>query len=143
MTEVWKADYYLVANTEQGFDEGLWFIDLLQGLAEDDIVEGVIGVVSDLFVDVAVDDGEALGDALLDIVLTEIDAGAGSALLIPEQAQEFSVATTQIKHLGIRSDPGGDDFEIKTHQGWYSLVMRSRNPLNISAKRGFGNRNAS
>ena len=67
MAEVGKAHYPFPADTQHGPDQGVGFVNLLQGLTQYDIVEGVFGIVKNFFIDVALENRQAFLYALGDL----------------------------------------------------------------------------
>ena len=84
----------------------------LQGLRQDDVVEGVVRIVGEIGVGVALDHREPLGDAFVDALARELDAAAVDAALLAENAQQFAVAGADVEHLGAGRHHLGDQQQV-------------------------------
>ena len=79
----------------------------LQGLGQDDEVEGIVGIVGEVGVGVALDHGEAVGDAVVHALLGELDAAGVDAVVLGEVVQQRAVAAADVEHAGARLAAGG------------------------------------
>jgi hypothetical protein len=97
---------------QHGADEGGRLIDLLERLAQDDIVEGVRRVIEDLLVDIALQDRQPLFDAAGDLLFVVFDAGPGHPFLRDQVLEQIALPAAQVQHPRPGFDPGGDDLQI-------------------------------
>ena len=72
----------------------------LQRLRKDHVVEGVIGVVGEVGVGVALDHREPLGHALVDPLARELDPAPVDPARLGEKPQELAVAAADVAHPG-------------------------------------------
>lgn len=104
MAEIWKSDDAGLSDAEHLADDMVRFHDDLQGLVEYDIVVGVVGIVHQPLVEVALGDRQAAFDALDDVSLVDIDAAAGDFFPFHEFGEQRAVTTPEIEHMGILRD---------------------------------------
>ena len=84
----------------------------LQGLRQDHVVEGVVGIIGEVGIGVALDDGEPLGDAFVDALARQLDAAPVDVAGLGEQPQQLAVAAADVEHLGAGLDHVGDHQEV-------------------------------
>ena len=81
-------------------------------LRQDHVVEGVVRIVGEVGVGVALDHRETLGDAFVDALARQLDAAAVDAAPLAEQAQQFAVAAADVEHARARRHHVGDQQQI-------------------------------
>ena len=84
----------------------------LQRLAQDDEVEGVVGIGGEIVVGVALDDRKAARHGLVDALLRQLDAAAVGLLLLLEALQQRAVAAADVEHARARRHEAGDDLQV-------------------------------
>src|SRR3546814_2452372 len=70
----------------------------LQRLAQHDEIEGILGIVREIGVGVALNRRQAVRDAFVDAVHAELDAAAVDLLELREIRQELAVAAADVEH---------------------------------------------
>ena len=70
----------------------------LQGLRENDIVEGVVGIIGEIRIGVALNHEEALRHAIIHAALRQFDAARVHIARLAQQAQQFAIAAAHIQH---------------------------------------------
>ena len=70
----------------------------LQGLRQDHVVEGVVGIIGKVGVGVALDHREPLGDAVVDALARNLDAAAVDVLGLGQEFQQLAVAAADVEH---------------------------------------------
>ena len=70
----------------------------LQRLRQDHVVEGVVGIIGEVGVGVALDHRQPLGDAFVDALARQLDAAAVDAASLAEHPQQLAVATADVEH---------------------------------------------
>src|SRR3546814_3709387 len=83
----------------------------LQRLAQHDEVEGILGIVREIGVGVALNRRQAVRDAFVDAVHAELDAAAVDLLELREIRQELAVAAADVEHPAVRLDHVGDQLQ--------------------------------
>ncbi|VTR67946.1 conserved hypothetical protein [Desulfosarcina cetonica] len=106
VAEVGKADHALAAHAQHFPDQGRRIIDLLQGLGQDHVIEGVVGIVLDLLVDVPLQDRHALGDATGHAGFIDVDTGTDGMLMRLQVMHQHPVAAAQPEYTGPLGNPG-------------------------------------
>ena len=84
----------------------------LQGLREDHVVEGIVGIVRQVGVGVALDHREALGDAFIDAFTRQLDAAAIDIARLRQEPQQLAVAAADVEDLRAVLDHVGDDQQV-------------------------------
>jgi hypothetical protein len=70
----------------------------LQRLRQDHIIEGVVGIVDEVGIGVALHHREPLGDAAIDALARQLDTAAVDAAAL-EQLQQIAVAAADVEHF--------------------------------------------
>lgn len=81
VAEIRETHDAVTADAQHLVDDGRRVVDLLQGLAEHHVVERLVRVVAYFSVQVALDNGQALPDAMGHALLVDFDARARDAFL--------------------------------------------------------------
>ena len=89
---------------------------LLQGLAEDHVIERVIGIILEHFVDVALIGRHAARDGPLHLGGRDLNAARIHSLVLGQPVEQLAFAASEIQHLAIRLDDVADDGEILAAQ---------------------------
>src|SRR5690606_7270708 len=84
----------------------------LNGLAEDHVVESVVGIIDEVRVGVALDDCKAARHAGIHAFLTQLHASSVYVLLCAQQRQQVAVAAADIEHAAFRRDHPGNEIEV-------------------------------
>ncbi len=79
----------------------------LQRLRQDHVVEGVVGIVDEIGVGVALHHREPLGDAAVDALARQFDAAAVDAAAL-QQLQQIALAAADVEHFRAGLDHFGD-----------------------------------
>ena len=93
----------------------------LQRLRQDHVVEGVVGIIGEVGVGVALDHRQTLGDAFVDAFARQLDAAAVDAARLAEKPQQLAVAAADVEHLRARLDHLRDDEQVDAR-----VAMRAR-----------------
>ena len=109
MAEIGEGDDRLPPDAEHLLDDDTRPVGRLQRLAEDDIVEGIVGIVDEIGVGVALDDREAARDAFVDAALADLDAAPVDPARRLEERQELAVAAADVEDARAGLDQLGDD----------------------------------
>ena len=141
----------------------------LQRLRKDHVVEGIVGIVRQVGVGIALHHREPLRHALVDALARQLDAAPVDAARLRQQPQQLAVAAADIEHLGAERDHIRDHYQVdaraagharrlrhgeillETHQHGHALVgarprflaAPSRNPRTIANSSGSSSKNAS
>ncbi len=104
-------------------------VRLLQRLAKDDVIERLVRVVREPFVDVALIDRYAARDRAPHAASGDLDAAGVHSLVLGQPLQQLAFAAAQIEHLGVRLDNFPDDGVIAApeefgHEGRFLLRLR-------------------
>ena len=92
----------------------------LQRLGHDHHVEAVAGEVAQTFVEVLLNDVDALAHALGDVVRIDFQAVAEHLLVFGQPGEQLAIAAPQVEHTAASGNPLLDDFEIRAHG--YTLI---------------------
>src|SRR5581483_8228692 len=106
----------------------------LQGLAQHDIVERVLGIGGEVAVGVALDDAKPVPDTGIDAGLAQFDAARVDRLLPRQIAQQRPVAAADIEHARARLDHRGDQLEVAAQLP----ARRGRGDAEIEGRGGHG-----
>src|SRR5439155_11463502 len=85
----------------------------LQSLRQDDVIEGVVRIILQVGVGVALDDGEAFGDAFVDALARQFYAAAVDAAAF-QKPQQFAVAAANVEHPRAALHHVGDQNQSET-----------------------------
>ena len=80
----------------------------LDGERQDGVVEGLVGIVGEVAVGVALDHGEAARHAGVDALARQLDAAPVDGLGVGEQLQQRAVAAADVEHARARLHHLGD-----------------------------------
>ncbi len=105
MAEVGEADDDLPADSGQGTEETGRLEDLLQGLAEDHVVETAVGIVLDLGVQIALQDAEAPAMQKAAFSLSCSMPVPITCLVGGKPGQQVAVAAAEIEDPAALFDP--------------------------------------
>ena len=114
MAEVGKRDDGAPAHAQhlaQHFERSPGF---LQRLAENHVVEGLIGQIRQGFFDVAVENRNAARDRLLDFCAGDLDPARIHVLVLGEPLQQFPLAAAEVENPRIPLDDLADDGVVAT-----------------------------
>jgi len=109
MAEVGERDNGAAGDPEELLQDMPGLAGRLNCLAQDGIVEGVIGVVDEIFIGIALNNREALGNAEVDAFPANLDAATVDRLGLGEQPQQLSVATANIDDARTLTHHLGDE----------------------------------
>ena len=112
MTEIGERNDGAPADPRQFQENGLGIVDRRQGLAQDDVVEGLGRVGLKVGVGVALDDRETLAYAGVDAGVADLQAAAIDPFEVDQVVEQRSVAAAHIKHTAFRSHHVGDDLQV-------------------------------
>src|SRR5262249_35933692 len=98
----------------------------LQRLGKNHVIEGIVGVVDQIGIGVALDHREALGDAFVDALAGSLDAPPVGAAPLREDAQHLAVAATDVEHFGPAFDHVGDEQKIDAGAALRARRVRHR-----------------
>jgi hypothetical protein len=94
----------------------------LQGLREDHVVEGIIRIVGEVGVGVALDNRQPLGDAFVHTFARQLDAAAVHTAAFRKEPQQLAVAAAHIEHLRAGIDHRRNNQEVDTGYGGRTAV---------------------
>ena len=97
----------------------------LNGLRENDIVEGVVGIIGEVGVGVALDDRQPLGDAIADALARQLDAAPVGLAAQFQQVQQRAVAAAYIEDARPGLHHGGDQNEVDAAKRRLAGLRRS------------------
>ena len=101
ISKVREADDGMASDAEHLAENGLGFLDDLEGLTQNDIIIGFVGEDVQAGIQVILEDTDASFGTLEDILLTESDAQAVNIFLFFETSEQFAVATAQVQNRAI------------------------------------------
>ena len=149
MSEVREGDDGAPADAQHVLQHDPRTLRRLQGLRENDIVEAVLGIIGEVRVRVALNDGQALGDAVVHAALRQLDAAAVDLTIAGQHLEEQPVAAADVEHAAPRRHHIGDDGEIGSleratdHEAFArlgatprALAAASRKPRVVAKKSG-------
>ena len=84
----------------------------LQRLRKDHVIEGIVGIIHEVGIGVALDHRKAFGNAFIDALARNLDAAAVDVAPLREDPQQLAVAAADVEHLGAALDHVGDEQEI-------------------------------
>ncbi len=113
MAEIGEADDDLSADPRQGVQQPCRLENLLQGLAENDVIEAAVGIVIHLFVEVALQDAQTPGDAGRRLGRVLLDAGTDDLFIVGQPGQKVAVAAAEVEDAAAGFDGRGDDPQVK------------------------------
>ena len=113
--EVGEGDDAGTAHTQHFLQNLVRIMHHLQSLGHDHHIKAVAGKVAQPQVQVLLDDIDALLDAGVDLVRTDLQAIAGDVLVLLEPGQQLAVATAQVQYSAVFGDPLLDDFQVGSH----------------------------
>ena len=105
MAEIRERHDGAAADAQHVFQHHARLPRRLQRLRQDHVVEGIVGIIRQVGVGVALDHRESLGDALVDALARKLDAAAVDIARLGEQTQQFAVAAADVEHLARRARP--------------------------------------
>ena len=94
----------------------------LQRLRQDDIVEGVVRVVAEVRIGVTLNDGQSLGDALVNALAGQFYTAAVHVAAFAQEAQQFAIAAPDVEYLCTTLDHLCDEDQVDTR-----AARRTRN----------------
>jgi len=103
--EIGERDNPELADSEHVPDTGFRVGNLHERLGEDNVVEGVVRVIFEFFVDISVNDGQSFGNGLTCGVLVDFYAGADNVLFSCQIAEQGAGPTTEVEDLAARFYP--------------------------------------
>ena len=104
VAEIRHRDDGAPADPQEVFEHDPRLPRRLQGLRQDHEIEGVVGIIGEIGVGVALNDREALGHAVVDALLRQLDAPPVDVALFGEQAKQLAVAAADVEHARPRRD---------------------------------------
>jgi len=134
MTEVRETDNDPFPNPEKFRDKLLRIHNLLQGLAENNIIKTEVGIIMNLIPEIALQNGQTTSNACGNLIFGKFDTGAMHMLMPAEIIEKITVAAAKVKDSGVRLYPGGNDLQIKAgvvKRGSFSVFMT--NPVEKTA----------
>ena len=112
-----EGDDALAADAEHFFQQLVRVLHGLQGLGHNHDVEAVAGEVAEAFVQVLLDDVDALEQALGDVVGVDFQAVAADLLVLTQPGQQFAVAAAKVEDPATGGNPVLNDVQIGSHDG--------------------------
>src|SRR5271165_185375 len=116
MSKVRKSDDATAADAQHLPQHLQWRACFLKRLAEDDVVEGLIGEIGEGFFDVALINGHAFGDSPLDSRTRKLDAERVHILVLREPGQKLAFSAAQVEHARPANHDLTDDRVIAAAQ---------------------------
>ena len=95
----------------------------LQGVREDDGVEGVVGKSVEPRVKVALDDIDAVEEGGEHVGIGDVDAVAADSALALQAGEQRAVAATEVEHARAGRDPALDQGEVGAQETHDPLPM--------------------
>ena len=112
MSEVREGDDGAPADAQHVLQHHPRALRRLQGLRENDVVEAVFGIIGEVRIGVALNDRQALGDAVIDAPLRKLDSAAVGLTVAGQHLEEQPVAAADVEDAASRHHHVGDDGEI-------------------------------
>ena len=112
VAEIRKRDDGMAADAQHVLEHHARVARGLQRLRQDHEVEGVVRIVGEIGVGVALDHRQALGHAFVDALARQFDAAAVDAAGLRQQPQQLAVAAADVEHLGAALDHVGDQHQV-------------------------------
>src|SRR5581483_6760861 len=134
MAEIRADDDRLARAPHQVLDHALGVAGRLECLRQDHIVEGLVGILGEIGIGIALHHREALRHAGIDARLAELDAAAIDLLEMAEIVQEDAVAATDIENAAVGLDHVGDQLQIDADPA----LGHARAPAQAGIERGVG-----
>jgi len=86
-----------------------WRAGFLQGLAQDHVVERLVGKIGQRVFDIAVKNGDASRDGLPHFGAFDLHAARIHALVFGQPREQFALAASQVQHASPRLNNGADN----------------------------------
>ena len=125
MAEIGEGDDGALADAQHLLQHLARVAGGLERLGQDDVIETVVGIIGEIDVGVALDHRKALGDAIVDAFLRNLDAARVHVLGLGEEPQQFAVAAADIEHPRAALDHAGDEQEIDARRSSAVAVDRA------------------
>src|SRR5215470_6831605 len=109
VSKVRESDDRSLAHAQHVAQYLEWLARFLQGLAENHVIESVVGQVRQRVFEVAVKNRDAARDGLLRSRARNLDATRVYVLVLSEPVQQLAFATSQIEHASVGLDELADD----------------------------------
>ena len=116
VAEVGEGDDGALAHAEHVTEHLQGMARLLQGLAEDDVIEGLVRVVVEAGFDVALIDGSPAGDRGLDEVRQQFYATGVDIFVLHQPGDQFAIAAAEVEDARAGRDDGRDDLIVEPAQ---------------------------
>ena len=85
MGKIRKTDNAPFTHAKHFSDDETGMTDFLEGLAEDHVIERLIGEIGEALINITVVDGEALADAFINLFFRDLDPGPFNLLFIGQE----------------------------------------------------------
>ncbi|MNG11706.1 hypothetical protein D3C84_952630 [compost metagenome] len=115
MGEVGEGDDAALADAQHLRQHLVREVQGLQRLGHHHHVEAVAGEVAQALVEVLLDDVDALGDALGDVVRVDLQAIAADPLVLGQPGEQFAIAAAEVEYPAAGGDPVLDDVQVGSH----------------------------
>jgi len=99
VTEVRERHNRMTSDAEHVLKHNARVSRCLQRLRQDDIVEGVVRVVAEVRIGVTLNDGQSLGDALVNALAGQFYTAAVHAATFAQQAQQLAIPASDVEHF--------------------------------------------
>ena len=109
ITEIGEGDDGLPGDAGQVTQDGFGVLHCLDGLAQYDDVEAVVGKCGQPAFQVGLNHVHAARQSSLHAVGVDFDAVAGAVFVPHECAEQFAVAAAQVEHMGVLGYPIVDE----------------------------------
>ena len=86
------------SDPQQVFENDLRLARRLDRLRQDHVVEGIVRIIRQIRVGIALDDRQSLGEAGVDAFARDLDAASVDTLAVPQERQQIAIAAADIEH---------------------------------------------
>ncbi len=113
MREIRESDNGFLADPERFGDHGLDLLHFLQTLVEDHIIKGLVRIIRQAAVDIAMENAQAFFHASVDRVIIQFNALRLDLFPLGQKMQKVPCPTAKIQHFGSRLDDVADNFMVE------------------------------
>jgi hypothetical protein len=110
--EIWKRHDGVAADAQHVLEHLARLAGSLQGLRQNHVVKGVIGIVDEIGIGIALNYREPLGNAFVDAFARELDPSTVGAAPLGKDSQQFAIAAANIEHPRAAFNHVGNEQQV-------------------------------
>src|SRR5215203_4022381 len=124
--EIRKRNDYVSADAQHVLEHRARMAGRLQRLRKNHVVEGVVGIVGEIGVGVALNNRQTFGDAFVHALAGKFNTAAIDSASLAQQPQEFTISAADIEHLGAMLDHAGNREQVDARAARRARRLRHR-----------------